>query len=319
MNQATQGRKVRANLMLLVTALIWGVAFVAQDVAMDSLPPFTFNGIRMALGGLALLPCIWLMRRKNARRDAEALAGERVAPAGNRRTLLTGGLCCGVALFLGSSLQQRGIMLTSAGKAGFVTALYIVLVPLVGLFLGKKVRLRLWLAVSVSLLGLFLLCVTEQLTMAPGDVFLIAGAVCYTGHILAVDHFAPQVDCLAMSCIQFFVTAVLSAFAALLWESPTWAGVRAAAVPILYAGVLSGAVGYTLQILGQRDTDPTVASLIMCLESVFAVLAGWLLLGDMLSPRELAGCGAMLVGIVLAQWPSKEKAPISQDVPIPLE
>ena len=212
-----------------------------------------------------------------------------------------------MALAVGSSLQQLGIKATSAGKAGFVTALYIVLVPLVGLFFGRYVRRTVWLAVLLSVAGLFLLCVTETLTVGLGDLYLLLCAAVYTVHILVIDHFSPKTDCVRMSCLQFFVASALCTVMMLLAERPTLDALLRGWVPILYAGLLSGGMGYTLQIIAQRDTDPAVASLIMCLESVFAVLAGWVLLGDMLSPRELAGCALMLAGIVLAQLPGRKQ------------
>lgn len=310
MKSLARNRTLRANGLLLLTALIWGLAFVAQDVAMDSLPPFTFNGIRMLLAGVALMPCIALLQRFGRapappapKEDGEGFLD--ASPWMRRKTLWVGGGCCGVALFLGSSLQQVGLQYTSAGKAGFITTLYIVLVPIAGLFLGRRVRPHVWAAVFIALGGLFLLCVTDALTIHQGDVYLILSAACFTGHILVVDYFAPRADCLRMSCIQFLVTAALCAIPVALWEQPTLEGLRGALVPILYTGILSGAVGYTLQIIGQRDTSPTVASLLMCMESVFAVLAAWVLLGDTLTPRELGGCAALLVGVVLAQLPGK--------------
>ncbi len=309
--------KLRANLLLLLTALIWGVAFVAQDVAMDAMPPFTFSGIRLLLAGVALLPCIrFLDRKQQAAGQASAAPKEPLADpatdeaAGpstlhNRHTLLIGGVCCGLMLFLGTNFQQFGIQQTSAGKAGFVTALYIVLVPLAGLFTGKRVRYTVWLAVGLCTLGMFFLCVTESLTFSVGDLYLLLCAFFFTGHILIIDHFSRRVDCVRMSCLQFFVAAAMSFLCVLLFEKPDLPSIGRGIVPILYSGLFSGALGYTLQMLAQRDTDPTIASLILCLESVFAVLAGWLLLGDLLTLRELLGCGLMLCGIFLAQWPQK--------------
>ena len=310
MKKTVVGRKARANLLLLLTALIWGVAFVAQDVAMESMPPFTFGALRLALAGLALMPCIALLNRMGQKRSSASETERknlRTMTREERRSLLTAGVCCGIALFLGTSFQQLGIQHTSAGKAGFVTTLYIVLVPVAGLFLGKRVRLHVWLAVLISLAGLFFLCVTEALTIGIGEIYLVVNALCFTVHILLVDYFAPRTDCLRMSCIQFLVAALLCSVAMILLETPTLAGIRAGIIPILYAGVLSGAVGYTLQILAQCDTDPTVASLLMCLESVFAVLAGWVILNQALSPRELLGCAGMLIGIVLAQVPAPRR------------
>lgn len=306
--KSTHSHPYRSPLLLLLTALIWGLAFVAQDVAMNSMPPFTFNGIRMALGGLALMPCIFfLSRHTQSKNNTPTVRAIRSLNRAQRKTLFTGGFFCGLALFLGSSFQQIGILYTTAGKAGFITALYIVLVPLTGLFLGKRVRIHVWLAVGLSLAGLFLLCVTDSLSIGAGDLCLVLCALCFTCHILVIDYFSPRTDCLRMSCIQFFVASAFSLLTAVFAEQPTWSGIQAAWVPILYAGILSSAVGYTLQIIAQRNTDPTIASLILCLESVFAVLAGWFLLGDALSPRELFGCIIMLAGIVLAQAPSKNE------------
>ena len=308
-------RALRANLLLLLTSFIWGVAFVAQDVAMNSLPPFAFNGIRMAVAGLVMIPCIALLDQRNRIRRTLSTQREPLqqpqhgkSGSGNENRLaVIGGLCCGVVLFGGSALQQLGIRDSTPGKAGFITTLYIVLVPLVGLLRDRKIRLSLWLAVALSAAGLFLLCFTDSFAIAMGDQYLILGAMFFTAHILLVDHFAPRVDCARMSCIQFFITAMLCLPVSALFEHPTWQGVWDGVLPILFTGALSGAVGYTLQMVAQRDTNPTVASLLMCLESVFAVLAGWALLGHTLTLREMAGCTAMLAGIVLAQLPWKRR------------
>ena len=296
-------RSARAALLLLLTAMIWGAAFVAQDVAADALPPFTFNALRMAVGAAALFPVVWLQDRKSG----EYRFGN-MSPSG-RKQLIKGGFFCGVMLTLGSTFQQLGISLgTGAGKAGFITALYIVLVPLIGALGGKRVGRLVWIAVALSAVGLYFLCMQGSLTIDPGDGMLILCALSYSGHILVVDVFSRQTDCLKMSWLQFVVCSLMCALGALIFENPTWAGVRACVIPILYAGMLSTAVGYTLQIVAQRDAEPTVASLIMSLESVFAVLAGWVILGDGLSLRELAGCLLMMGGIVLAQLPEKRRA-----------
>jgi len=320
-------KTLRANLLLLLTALIWGVAFVAQDVAMDAMEPFTFNAARTLVAALVLLPCIRLLDRLERKRaDASGTGappgngvatGCGVAPTASRafgtmtpqqkRTLLIGGLCCGVALFFGTSLQQFGIKETSAGKAGFVTALYIVLVPLSGLLFKRSVRRNVWIAVGLCLIGLFLLCVTDTLTIGAGDLALLLCAAAFTVHILVIDHFSPKTDCVRMSCLQFFVASALCTVMMVLTEHPTFGGLLKGWIPLLYAGVLSGGMGYTLQMIAQRDTDPTVASLLMCLESVFAVLAQWVILGELLTARELLGCGLMLVGIVLAQLPGRRR------------
>lgn len=306
-------KSLRASLMLLLTAFIWGVAFVAQDVAMDSVQPFTFNGARMVLATAVVFvfSLVWdKLAAKNSTQDFETTGAgvpfSQMTKA-QRRVLCLGGVCCGAILALASSLQQIGIQQgASAGKAGFVTALYIVLVPVCGLFLGKKLRPVILLAVALSVAGLYLLCITGGFEISPSDVYLILCALAFSGHILAVDHFSRRTDCVKMSCLQFLVTAVLCLLMAFIFEKPDWQSLRACAVPLLYAGVLSGGAGYTLQIVAQKDTDPTVASLIMCLESVFAVLAGWLILGDQMTAREYLGCFLMLCGILTAQWPDKK-------------
>lgn len=303
-------RSTRAALLLLLTAMIWGAAFVAQDVAADALEPFTFNGIRMALAALTLVPVI-LLRHRSQAKAAAASGDEQPAllpkdPA-QRRILLVGGALCGLMLTLGSGLQQMGINAgVQAGKAGFLTALYIVLVPLTGLFFGKRPQPLVWLAVVLSAVGLYLLCMQGGFTLEPGDILLLLCALSFTGHILVIDRIGARADGVKLSCIQFAVTALLCLTVAAFTEHPTWAAVKTAAVPILYAGILSGGVGYTLQIVAQKDIDPTVASLIMCLESVFAVLFGWILLGDTMTLREYLGCAAMMLGIVLAQLPERK-------------
>ena len=297
-------KKMRANLLLFFTAFIWGVAFVAQDVAADALEPMSFNGIRMACAALALLPTVWMMDRRS-QRTGEGFCWKKMTPS-DRRTMLVGGACCGVMLALGSVLQQAGLTLgAGAGKAGFITALYIVLVPVLGLFWGKKVGKLVWIAVALSVAGLYLLCMQGGFTIEVSDLVLILCALCYSGHILVVDHFSRRTDCVKLSCVQFAVTSALCLVGAALFEHPTWEGVKTCIIPLLYAGVMSAGLGYTFQILAQRDAEPTVASLLMSLESVFAVLAGWVILGDMLSARELMGCVLMAGGIVLAQLPQK--------------
>ncbi len=310
-------KRMRANGLLLLTALIWGLAFVAQDVAMDSLPPFSFNAARMLLGALCLVPLVMVMdARAKAQGTQDQKTGTGIAfrqlPLHQKKELLMGGLCCGACLAVASACQQIGIQMgTTAGKAGFITALYIVLVPLLGLFAGKKVTLRIWIAVAISAVGLYFLCIDEGFRIQAGDLLIMVCALCFALHILVIDHFSRCTDCVKLSCIQFFVTALICTLMALVFEAPTWQGFLDCMTPILYAGIGSCAIGYTLQIVAQKDTNPTVASLILCLESVFAVLAGWLLLGDHMSLREYAGCFAVLLGIVLAQLPDKKTSDAS--------
>ncbi|MDD3193254.1 MAG: DMT family transporter [Oscillospiraceae bacterium] len=293
-------KNLKSSLMLLLTATVWGVAFVAQSVGMDYIGPFTFNAVRSLIGGLVLIPCIWLLNRGKPQQ-------EKSASPKNRKVLLIGGVCCGVILAVASSFQQIGIQYTTVGKAGFITALYIVIVPLMGLLFKKRVSALVWLAVAIAVGGMYLLCITEGFSIGKGDLLVIACAICFSIHILVIDHFSPMVDGVQMSCIQFLTCGVLCAVPALLLERPSIAQILAAWMPLIYAGVFSCGVGYTLQIVGQRNVDPTVASLILSLESVISVLAGWILLGQKLTIRELAGCILVFCAIVLAQLPQKKK------------
>lgn len=286
-------KKQRSNLMLLLTAMIWGAAFVAQSEGGERVGAFTFNSVRMIIGGLVLLPCISWIDRCGGIKNGWKKSGKE---------LWIGGALCGIVLFLSSALQQLGIAGTTAGKAGFITALYVVLVPLCRLFAGKRPKPLLWLCVALAAAGLYLLCVTEAFALQQGDFLVLCCAFGFTVHILLIDHFSPKVDGIRMSCIQFFVAGLLAAVPAFLFEVPSLAAIGSAAVPILYAGILSCGVAYTLQVVAQKETDPTMASLILCLESVFAVLFGWMILGEQLSLREFIGCAAMFVAIVISQF-----------------
>jgi drug/metabolite transporter (DMT)-like permease len=297
-------KAMRSNLMLVLTAWIWGVAFVAQSVGMDYVGPFTFNSVRNFIATLVLLPCIRLLDKANAKTAADTASGHHHGG----RTLIIGGIVCGVCLAVASSFQQIGIAYTTVGKAGFITAMYIIIVPLLGLFVGKKVRLLAWGSVALAIIGLYLLCMTESLSLGKGDLLVLICAFCFSLHILAIDYFSPKVDGVRMSCIQFLTCGIICAVPALLTESPDIHNILAAWMPILYAGALSSAVGYTLQIVAQKNTDPVIASLLMSLESTFSLLAGWVLLGQKLSPRELLGCLIMFIAIILAQLPDRPKA-----------
>lgn len=290
-----KARKARGNFLLLLTAMIWGSSFVAQSAGADLISPAFFNGTRMLLGSLLLSPlAVYRMRR--------------YVPASSRRTLLLGGACCGVLMFTGSYMQQTGIAYTTAGKAGFLTAIYVVLVPVLGIFLKKKPRPILWVSVALACVGLYFLCFTDKtFSLAMGDAAMLGGAVMFALHIMVVDHFSPLVDGVKMACIQFWVCALVAGVGMLIFEHPTWANILAAWKPILYAGAMSSGVGYTLQIVGQKGMNPAVASLIMSLESVISVIAGWLILGQALSSREIFGCVLMFGAIVLAQLPERKK------------
>lgn len=294
------------NFLLALTAFIWGSAFVAQSVGMDYLGPFTFNSIRSIMGGLVLLPVIVLMRRKKNKDGVLSIAGKSSDErAGDRKTLLIGGICCGLALTVASSLQQIGIMYTTAGKAGFITALYILIVPVMGLFLGKHAGMKTWMGVALAVVGMYFLCIKEGVTVSQGDFLVFLCAIVFSVHILVIDHFAPKTDGVCLSCIQFFVCGIVCAVPMVLWEQPQISKVIAAWMPLVYAGVLSCGVAYTLQIIAQKNTDPAVASLLLSLESVFSVLTGWMILGEHLSVRESFGCALVFAAVLLAQLPER--------------
>jgi len=269
------------------------VAFVAQSVGSEHVGPFTFLASRSLIAGVALLPLIAARRRTSPAPKTPA----------DKKNLWLGGLLCGCALTVASAFQQIGIAQTTVGKAGFITALYIVIVPLFGLFLKKRIPLAVWLGVALAAVGMYLLCITEGFSISRGDFFVLLCAACYSVHILVIDHFSPRVDGVRMACIQFFTCGILSGIVMLIAEKPTADVLMAAWLPILYAGLLSSGVGYTLQIVAQKNVPPTIASLLMSLESVFSVLAGWVLLGQSLSPRELLGCVLVFFAILLAQLP----------------
>lgn len=301
---------LRQSMLLLLTAAIWGVAFVAQSVGMDYVGPFTFNAVRSLLGGIVLIPCIVLLKRINAgsKDTAGAAECESGDPAGQRKVLLTGGVACGVLLCIASNLQQFGIMYTSVGKSGFITAMYIVLVPVLGIFLKKKAGIKIWCSVAIAVGGLYLLCMTDSgFSIQKGDLLLLLGAVIFSFHILTIDYFSPKVDGVKMSCIQFFTCGILSMVGMFLFEQPQIGAILQAWMPIVYAGVLSCGVAYTLQIVGQKGMNPTVASLILSMESVISVIAGWLILHQKLSGRELLGCVLMFAAIILVQLPERKR------------
>lgn len=290
--------KTKNAVILLLTAAIWGTGFVAQSLGMADMGPIAFNGIRNFIGGITLLPFIFF-KEKHRREDEDIKNGGKA--------LVLGGVCCGVFLFAASTLQQIGMQYTAAGKAGFITAFYIVLVPVFCIFLGKKTCLRVWAAVIIALAGLYLLCMTESFHIGKGDAYIFLCAFLFAGHILSIDHFAPRVDVVKMSCIQFFVVGVLAMPLIILFEPTNVWQIRAGIFPLLYAGALSCGVAYTLQIVGQKNMDPTIASLILSLESCISVLAGWIVLGEKLTARELCGCALMFLAIILAQLPKKSK------------
>ena len=298
---------LKNSLLLLLTATIWGVAFVAQSVSMDYIGGFTFNAIRNIIGAITLVPVILIFSKQDPAADQNPADRQKA-----RKTLITGGICCGILLCLASNFQQFGIKYTTVGKAGFITACYIIIVPIIGIFLKKKCSPFIWIAVLLSLGGLYLLCISpgEGFSIGKGDTLVLICAVLFSFHILTVDHFSPLVDGVKMSCIQFLVCGILSGIPALIFENPNITNILQAWMPILYAGILSCGVAYTLQIVGQKGMNPTVASLIMSLESCISVIAGWLILGQNLSSREIFGCVLMFGAIVLAQLPQKSASAV---------
>ncbi|WP_418463082.1 DMT family transporter [Frisingicoccus sp.] len=300
--------KTKNTFLLFLTAFIWGVAFVAQSVGMDYVGPWTFNASRFIIGAVFLIPCIaFLDGLKKKEAAASGTSSEKSAPQ-DKKTLLIGGLCCGIAIAVASTLQQYGISMTTVGKAGFITALYIVIVPILGIFLKKKPRLIIWVSVVLALAGLYFLCMTDSLSFSKGDTMVLLCALVFSIHILIIDYFSPKVDGVRMSCIQFFVASIICGIPALILEHPQFSSLVAAWAPILYAGILSCGVAYTLQIVAQKNYDPTIASLILSLESVFSVLAGWVILHEALSPREILGCVLVFIAIILVQLPEKKKS-----------
>lgn len=294
--------------MLLLTAIIWGVAFVAQSVGMDYVEPFTFNFARYIIGGIVLLPFLKLGNPKKQEISSKTDADVTLAKKKMIKKSILGGIGCGILLCIASMLQQFGIMYTNVvGKAGFITALYIILVPVLGIFFRKKTKPLVWICVVISVIGLYLLCVSDGYRLEVADIFLLACALFFAFHIIFIDYISPGTNGVLISCVQFFVAGILCMVAMLLFETPSLAGIVKAYIPILYTGVLSCGVAYTFQILGQKYVEPTKASLILCLESLVSVLAGWILLQQALSARELIGCVVMFVAIIMAQFVQKEE------------
>jgi len=295
MNTGMNRNALKGSLLLLLGAVIWGAAFSAQRMGMDHVGPLTFSGVRMLLSGLILIP---FSRWSETRQGREK---EKSRP--DIRLQRKAGILCGAFLCAATALQQIGLVTVSAGKAGFITALYVVLVPIAGwLIFRSRIGWAVWIGVLLAVAALYLLCVPSGgFRVERGDLLLVGCAVCFTGQILCVDRFSPKVNGMALARDEFLFSGALCMAAALVTEPFSLEGIREAAIPILYTGVMSGAVGYTLQIYGQRLVNPTVASLLMCMESVFAVLTGVLLLGERMTGREAAGCVLMFAAVILAQ------------------
>lgn len=311
---------IKGVTLLLIGSFIWGTTFVAQSVGTNHLDAFSFNCVRNFIGVFALIPVLlWQVCIK--KKDMNAVQNTNscmTSPihelkAVFTKDLLLGGVICGTALCLASNFQQLGIESSTVGKSAFITTLYIVLVPLLGLFLRKKLPLQIWCGVILAMIGLYLLCMkNEAFVLELGDIYLLLCAFFFTVQITAVDYFAPKVNCIALSMMQFFVTAILSGVCMIFHQLPTWDAIYGAAIPLLYAGVLSSGVAYTFQIIGQKHLAPTVASLIMSLESVFATLAGWVVLNEILSTKELIGCGLVFTAVILTQLPIHTKKDVAE-------
>lgn len=285
----------RANLMMLLTALIWGLAFVAQRISMDYIGPYLFNGIRFGLGSLSLIPLILYRRKNNTHHHATLPVSGYITP----------GLIAGGILFLGASFQQVGMVYTDAGKAGFITGLYVILVPVIGILWGHRTSGAVWLGVILALAGLWLLSVTDTIAnISMGDVLVLIGAFFWANHVLVIARLSPRMDPVTLASAQFAVVSVLSFGAsAVTGESYAWQGIRDAMWPILYGAFMSVGIAYTLQVVAQKTAHPAYVSIILSLETVFAAIGGWLILGETFTTRVVAGCIVMLAGILVAQVP----------------
>ncbi|MCP4751561.1 MAG: DMT family transporter [Proteobacteria bacterium] len=284
----------KADGLLVTTSIIWGFAFVAQRVGMDFVGPFLFNGLRFALGSLSLIPLI-LYRRTGQ------TGIERQRSGSSAETILIGGVLTGTALFAGASLQQVGLVYTTAGKAGFITGLYVVIVPMMGIFIGQRTGIGTWIGVFLAAAGLYLLTITEAFTISYGDLLEVMGAFFWAGHLLLIARFSRKIDPVVLSFVQFAACALLSLTTAFCIESISWRSIVDAAVPILYGGLCSVGIAYTLQVVAQRRAHPAHAAIILSLESVFAAVGGWILLGETLSVRALIGCALMFAAMVFTQ------------------
>ncbi len=291
--------KLKSNLILLVAAAIWGLAFVAQRVGMEYLGPFTFNGMRFALGALSLVPLLLFYSRQGKGKEERGKGGKEVVVAGG---------ILGLVIFTGASLQQIGLIYTTAGKAAFITCLYIVLVPMAGIFLKQYISPTTWLGCITAIAGLYLICVKDDFTISYGEGLQLLGAFFWTIHILLIDRFSKKVDVLKFSFVQFATCAILSLVTAGFLETITLEGIRQSLIPLLYGGICSVGVAYTLQIVGQKHAEPSHAAIILSMETVFAAIGGWLILNEQLGTREFWGCAVMLVGMLLSQFQNMKKS-----------
>lgn len=287
-------KEVKSVLILLLTAAIWGFAFVAQRVGMQHIGPFTYTGIRFALGSISLLPVIYFFNKKKSNKEKDVEEADL-------KTTIKSGIMAGCVLFIAASLQQVGLVYTTAAKAGFITSLYIVLVPILGIFLKQKTHTKTWLGAFTAVVGLYLLSINESFTIEFGDFLEIIGAFFWAAHILLIDKFVKNVDAVKLSCVQFAAGSILSIIFAIIFEDINVSSIMQAAIPILYGGILSGGVAYTLQAIGQKGAKPAHAAIALSMEAVFAAIGGILLLSEILPVRGYVGCSLMLLGMLIAQ------------------
>ncbi|CAI8340633.1 MAG: Uncharacterised protein [Oceanospirillaceae bacterium UBA2001] len=299
-------KAMQANLMMLLAASIWGFAFVAQRVGMETMGPHWFNSLRFFIGVVALTPVVIWMDRAQAKSSIEGLKS-------STKSLLMGGAVAGLLLFIGATFQQVGLQYTTAGKAGFITGMYIFFVPLIGLFFRMKTGLGTWLGAAIALWGLYLLSINEDFTLSKGDTLQLICAVAFAGHVLMIGYLASRMDTVKLSLVQFFVAGLLAMILALYFEQLTWGMIKSTAVPLLFAGVMSTGIAYTLQTIAQQHAHPSHAAIILSSEGVFAVIGGFLLLNEVLPAQGLLGCGLILVGMLMSQlmprltWPRRTK------------
>lgn len=305
-------KRLISNILLLLAAGVWGFAFAFQRTGAEMVGPITFVASRYILTAICLVILVVIMdfirKKKQVRTESYAGLSAEEEKRKGRVMLVRGGCICGALLFGGSVLQQAGLSFTTAGKAAFITALYLLLVPIFGLFLRHRVRLLGWIGVVFGAIGMYFLCITESFTIGRGDFIVLIGAAFWACHVLFIDHFLKYVEPVKLACAQFVVCAILASISMFIFEDPSWSAIRECAVPILYAGVMSGAVGFTLQIVGQKNTPPSAAALILSLESVFGVIGGFVLLHEVLSAREVLGCVLMFAAVIISQLPEKKKA-----------
>ncbi|WP_099716699.1 MULTISPECIES: DMT family transporter [unclassified Clostridium] len=291
-------KRLRANILLLITAAIWGFAFVSQRIGSKYVGTFTFNGIRFALGSISLIPLIIYFDKKKKNENTN---DTKVYTNVTAKKMISSGVLVGTILYAGSSIQQTGLIYTTAGKASFITGLYVVIVPIIGVFLKHKIGKNSWIGVGLAVAGLYLLSINENFSISYGDSLEIIGSLFWAIHILSIDHFSKIVDPLKLSCLQFATCSLLSLVTALAFENITLFGISGALIPILYGGLLSAGVAYTLQVVAQKNAKPSHAAIILSMESVFGAIGGMLILGEVMSMRGYAGCALILGGIVLSQ------------------